>query len=209
MNSNSELDEIEIKNNTLNMNSDTVGMVHDILDDIIFEIIEEKNYYILDYKKQLFVEKIFTTIVHIIQKNNISESDEKLKSYEYYRYSTITSLLQLFISKLINFHFLDDDVKNKLYVYLEHSYTKSKYYQIIKNIHISFKQRDIIVSNYLTPHVLQFKMLLWGRFVKQCNFLGIIIQNRELLKTINKESLDELFNKIIFELTIYILFFTR
>ena len=52
-------------------------------------------------------------------------------------------------------------------------------------------------------------MLLWGRFVKQCNFLGIIIQNRELLKTINKESLDELFNKIIFELTIYILFFTR
>ena len=209
MNSNSELDEIEIKNNTLNMNSDTVGMVHDILDDIIFEIIEEKNYYILDYKKQLFVEKIFTTIVHIIQKNNISESDEKLKSYEYYRYSTITSLLQLFISKLINFHFLDDDVKNKLYVYLEHSYTKSKYYQIIKNIHISFKQRDIIVSNYLTPYVLQFKMLLWGRFVKQCNFLGIIIQNRELLKTINKESLDELFNKIIFELTIYILFFTR
>ena len=36
-------------------------MVHGILDDIILEIMDE-------YEKKIFVEEIFTTIFHIIQK---------------------------------------------------------------------------------------------------------------------------------------------
>jgi hypothetical protein len=57
----------------------------------------------------------------------------------------------------------------------------------------------------MTPHILQYKLKIRELLLKQYRFLGVI-QNKEILKTINKETLDDLFNKIIFGLTVYIHF---
>lgn len=182
-------------------NSESIEIVNNIVDDIISTIVEKQH----EEEKQKFVEYIFISIIKIIENNNYPKTNETLHNYEFYRYNTIFSLLREFINKCINTNILDSSIRERLYKYLEYSYNKSKYYTIFANIYDSFKQKNMNVSNYITPHILQYKLKIREILLKQHRFLGII-QNKEILKTINKDSLDDLFNKIIFELTIYIMF---
>ena len=180
--------------------------VNDIINEIINNVTKNNNYD--EYRKIVFIEKLFETIMNIIERCDNPITNNKLEIYEYFRYGTIAYLLRDFMSKLLNCNFLDELVKTRLYKYLENSYTKSKYYLILKNISNTFKNKNIDKSSNLIKNNLKFKSKLWEYLKKQYEFLGII-QNKKILKTINKESLDELFNKIIFELTIYILYFSK
>lgn len=182
-------------------NSESIDIVNTILDEIITTIVEKQN----EEEKNEFVKYIFISIIKIIENNNYPKTNEKLKDYEFYRYNTISSLLREFINKCINTNTLDSLIRERLYKYLEYSYNKSKYYNIFTNIYNSFKQKNMNISNYITPAVLQCKLKIKEILLKQHELLGII-QNKDILKTINKELLDDLFNKIIFELTIYIYF---
>jgi hypothetical protein len=181
-----------------------------IINDIIYEIVDvvEKNgIKQQEYNKSVFVEQILNTITQIVIKLDIPLTDIKLKSYEYYRYNTISALLREFINQFFNNNILNKSIKDRLSGYLCHSYTQSKYYIIVKNIANSFRQQNISVQSYLTPKIVETKMTIYEYLQKQYTLLGII-QEKTILKNMNKQTLDDLFNKIIFELTIYITHFT-
>ena len=181
--------------------SESTKIVNNILDEIITAIVEKHN----EEERTMFVEYIFIAIIKVIEQYNTSNINETLRNYEFYRYNTISSLIREFIDKCINNNMLDNSIRERLYKYLEHSYNKSKYHNIFTNIYNSFKQKNMNISNYMTPHILRYKLKIREILLKQYRFLGVI-QNKEILKTINKETLDDLFNKIIFGLTVYIHF---
>lgn len=188
-------------NISISNNLESIKIVNNILDEIINEIIEKQH----EEEKTMFVEYIFISIIQIIEQYNTPNINETLRNYEFYRYTTISSLIRDFIYKCINNNMLDNSIRERLYKYLEYSYNKSKYYNIFTNIYNSFKQKNIDTSNYMTPNLLQYKLKIREILLKQYTFLGVI-QNKEILKTINKKTLDDLFNKIIFGLTVYIHF---
>lgn len=173
--------------------------IKQILNELIDKVIEEKN----KNDEIAFIEEVLTTILKIIGNPEKPKTNDKLEIYEYHRYTHISVLLREFINNLLINHTLNTCVKEKLYGYLEHSYVKSKYYYILRNINNVFKQKNILLADYKLRSINEFKFNLLEYLKKQQMFLGIL-QNKAILKTINKESLDDLFNKIIFELTIYI-----
>ena len=114
--------------------------------------------------------------------------------------------MRTFIIRIVNLNIIDNEIKSRLYGYLGNIYTKSHYCKILKNIIHAFKQQNISVKEYITQDILNIKVILQQYIQKQYTFIGIL-QNKKILATINKEVLDNLFCKIIFELTIYITFF--
>ena len=107
---------------------------------------------------------------------------------------------------MINLNIIDNQVKSKLYNYLGYTYVKSDYCKILKNISYTFKEKNILVRDYSTPNISRIKTILLEYINKKYMFIGML-QNKELLCTIDKEILDDLFYKIIFELTLYITYF--
>jgi hypothetical protein len=185
-------------------------IIEEIIEDIIEEIIEEEHRKGKEQEEQentTFVEQIFKTIIQIIMKQSQPQNNVKLKQYEYHRYGNILILLREFLLRFCELNMMDCDIKGKLYGYLGYSYKKSKYYKISRNIEYSFKQKYMSVRSYPTPQMCNIKTILHEYLQKQYTFLGVL-QNKEILKTINKDTLDDLIYKIIFELTIYITYFT-
>ena len=186
----------------LENNKETSNEVSKEINDIMNEIINniEKD------QKTVFVEHIFKTVIQIIEATNQCTNDEKLKTYEYNRYMTILILMRTFIIRIVNLNIIDNEIKSRLYGYLGNIYTKSNYCNILKNIIHAFKQQNISVKEYITQDILNIKVILQQYIQKQYTFIGIL-QNKKILATINKGLLDDLFCKIIFELTIYITYF--
>ena len=174
----------------------------EILDEIINQIVEQEEH----EQKTEFVEQIFKTIIQIISKSHNCTNVGKLKKYEQNRYSYIIMLLRTFIVKIINLDIIDNEVKKKLYGYLGYTYVKSDYYKILKNISYTFKEKNISVRDYSTPNISRIKTILLEFINKKYMFIGML-QNKEILCTIDKEILDDLFYKIIFELTLYVAYF--
>lgn len=183
-------------NKTENINEITSGILNEIINKIVDQKREQEQ-------KTEFVEQIFETIIQIILKSHNCTNSRKLKEYEYYRYSNIILLLKTFIAKMINLNIIDTKIKDKLYSYLGYTYVESNYYKILKNISYTFNEKNISIIDYSTPKISKIKTILLEHVNKQYLFIGML-QNKELLCTIDKEILDDLFYKIIFELTIYI-----
>jgi hypothetical protein len=193
----------------MNGNIKSKEIISEIVDEIIEEIIEEehrKGKEQEEQEKTTFVEQIFKTIIQIIMKRPQLQNNINLKQYEYHRYGNILILLREFILQLCELNMMNCDIKDKLHGYLGYSYKKSKYYKISRNIDYSFKQKNISVRSYSTPQMCNIKTMLCEYLQKQYTFLGAL-QHKEILKTINKDTLDDLIYKIIFELTIYITYF--
>jgi hypothetical protein len=185
----------------INLESSVKQILNEIIDIVIDEVNNENK-----KDETRFIEEIFMTILKIIGNPEKPKNNDKLEKYEYQRYGTIAALLREFINNILVHHTLNTCVKDKLYGYLDYSYVKSKYYYILHNINNVFKQKKIILADYDLLIISEFKFHLLEYLKKQQMFLGIL-QNKAILKTINKESINDLFNKIIFELTIYIKYF--
>lgn len=186
-------------NKTENIKEITSGILNEIINKIVEQEKEQEQ-------KIEFVEQMFKIIIQIISKSLNCTNSRKLKEYEYYRYSNIILLLRTFIVKVINLNIIDNEIKYKLYGYLGYTYVKTDYYNILKNISYTFKEKHILVRDYSTPNISQIKSILLEYINKKYVFIGIL-QNKEILCTIDKETLDDLFYKIIFELTLYIIYF--
>ena len=110
------------------------------------------------------------------------------------------------IFKINNLNVIDNETKDRLYGYLGYTYRKTDYCKILKNIIYTFKLKNISVRDYSTPNICRIKNILREYINKHYACIGML-QNKEILCTINKELLDDLFCKIIFELTIYMTYF--
>jgi hypothetical protein len=172
-----------------------------ILGDIIDYIVEQQYY----HDKCCFIENTFETILYIVTSNDKPKTTEKLKTYEIHRYNMITILMREFIQKFMN-NMLDSSIRERLNRYLKFSYERSKYFKILKNLNNTLVQNNIIIEKYLTSKIITIKKILYDYIQKQYTFLNIML-NKQILETLNKESVDDLFNKIIFELTICIMYF--
>jgi len=195
----------------MNKTENSKDIISEILDEIINKIVEQKQEQEQEHdpdqeQKTIFVEQIFKTVIQIISKSHNCTNVETLKKYEYYRYSNIIALLRTFIVKINNLNVIDNETKDRLYGYLGYIYIKTDYCKILKNIIYTFKLKHISVRDYSTPNICRIKNILREYINKHYACIGML-QNKELLCTINKELLDDLFCKIIFELTIYMTYF--
>ena len=189
-----------------NVSKNTKQIIEDIIDEVTEQHQtqeQEQETHANEIDNKVFVEQIFKTIMQLILKSHQCQNTVKLEKYEYSRYINIIGLMREFIMKFIHLNIMDTEVKVKLYDYLGYIYSKSTYFKISKNISRTFKQKQISVSDYSTPCICNIKIILQEYLQKQYEFLGIL-QNKKILSTINKETLDDLFCKIIFELTLYI-----
>ena len=194
---------------TENLKKITSGILNEIINKIVEQEQEQEKEQEQEpeqEQKTIFVEQIFKTVLQIISKSHNCTNVEKLKKYEYYRYSNIIALLRTFIVKINNLNVVDNETKDRLYGYLGHTYKKTDYCKILKNIIYTFKLKNISVRDYSTPNMCKIKNILREYINKQYAFIGML-QNKEILCTINKELLDDLFCKIIFELTLYMTYF--
>ena len=187
----------------MNKTENIKEITSEILNEIINKIVEQEKE---QEQKIEFVEQMFKIIIQIISRSHNFTNSRKLKEYEYYRYSNIIVLLRTFIVKMINLNIIDNEIKSKLHGYLGYKYVKSDYYNILKNISYTFNKKNISMINYSTPNLSRIKTILLEHVNKQYLFIGIL-QNKEILCTIDKETLDDLFYKIIFELTLYMTYF--
>ena len=167
-----------------------------ILNNVIDQIVEKENI--------IFVEKALNTIIQIISSTNTYENNEKLKSYEYYRYTTIAMLLCDFIIKLKK-NIIDIPSRERLNGYLDYAYKQSKYIVIFKNLKNLCNQKNIKMNEYTSEKIIVFRELFYKIIDKQFNILRMM-QNKMILEKLSKSSIDDLFNKLIFELTFYVTF---
>lgn len=188
-------------NKTENIKEITSGILNEIINKIVEQEKEQEQ-----EQKTEFVEQMFKTIIQIILKSHDCTNSRKLKEYEYYRYSNIIVLLKTFIVKIINLNIIDNETKGKLYSYLGYKYVESNYYRILKNISYTFNEKNISVRDYSTPNISRIKTILLEHVNKQYLFIGML-QNKNLLCKVDKEILDDLFYKIIFEVTLYMTYF--
>ena len=167
-----------------------------VLNNIIDQIVEKGNI--------IFVDKALNTIIQIISSANTYENNEKLKSYEYYRYTTIAMLLCDFIIKLKK-NIIDIPSRERLQGYLDYAYKQSKYIVIFKNLKNLCNQKNIKMNEYTSEKIILFRELFYKIIDKQFNILRMM-QNKMILEKLSKSSIDDLFNKLIFELTFYVTF---